>query len=678
MKKIGSKIAIAIIICSILSSVIVGGLGIIKSTSFLKKEADDKLMYIAEKEANKFTQTLKIAETAVNSISNTIESNIDIAKLNENPNTYLPQFTQQLDSVIEKNAQSIDSSQAIYVAFNFEKTSEIYESWFSRTANGFEKQPNEAVEDFKKEDKAYAWFFDAVNQKNGVWIQPYVDQVTKVNMITFSKPIYKDNVFVGVIGIDIKFDDIKEDISKMKIYDTGYAVLLNENKDILVSAKQHDKNEFQIIKDSNSVTEFKDKDVDSILSSHELSNKWIIATVAPKSEVFKPIKQLYNQMMIVALIILAFAVLVALFIGKIISNPIIRLTNIIEKMSKLDLREDEELKKLSKYRDETGNMVRAITVLADVLRDFVGSLTQVSKNIINNANEVKTLTYELNNDAGETSAATEELSAGMEETAASSEEINACTQEMKEAVTEIYENSVEGTKISNEVYDRAMNLKKNVGLAVDKTQEIYIRAKEELDKSIEEAKAVKKIDTLSENILNITNQTNLLALNASIEAARAGEAGRGFAVVADEIRKLAEQSSSTIGDIQNVVSVVNACVEELVNSSKNILNFIEKEVNEDYKMIVNVGDQYGKDAQNFDKYMNDFKNTAQVLTDSINGVYDAINEVSITMNEGANGIENIAIKNSNIVEKIRVIEGACEENLNNGGKLGSLVDKIKL
>ncbi len=63
-----------------------------------------------------------------------------------------------------------------------------------------------------------------------------------------------------------------------------------------------------------------------------------------------------------------------------------------------------------------------------------------------------------------------------------------------------------------------------------------------------------RIGTIVDSIEEIANQTNVLAINASIQAARAGEQGKGFAVIAAEIRKLAEQSNLSAGEIKNVIT----------------------------------------------------------------------------------------------------------------------------
>ena len=90
--------------------------------------------------------------------------------------------------------------------------------------------------------------------------------------------------------------------------------------------------------------------------------------------------------------------------------------------------------------------------------------------------------------------------------------------------------------------------------------------------------------------MNISSQTNLLALNASIEAARAGDAGRGFAVVAENIKQLAEQTTSSAADIQDIIHDLETKSNETVEKT-DAVNKIDNKQSEDMKKTADILNQ---------------------------------------------------------------------------------------
>ena len=132
---------------------------------------------------------------------------------------------------------------------------------------------------------------------------------------------------------------------------------------------------------------------------------------------------------------------------------------------------------------------------------------------------------------------------------------------------------------------------------VDKMADVAKLVRESGDSVLRLDESSKKIGNIVQVIKDIAEQTNLLALNAAIEAARAGEQGRGFAVVADEVRKLADRTGTSTGEIAGLIKSIQdeiggtvtsmrqanihaATSLELVSNSSNALHTIDEEEQE--------------------------------------------------------------------------------------------------
>lgn len=175
-------------------------------------------------------------------------------------------------------------------------------------------------------------------------------------------------------------------------------------------------------------------------------------------------------------------------------------------------------------------------------------------------------------------ASVEENTHNLETINAGMQEINATIEQLDDQVKKVSGISELVDTKANEGIDFAQDFLKRSNAAKENAMQSkenadgMIRDMEQIMKeSVEKSKEANKIAEMTSNILNIASQTNLLALNASIEAARAGEAGRGFAVVVDEIRELADNSTQTANQIQEISASVIGSTEELVKNAESML-----------------------------------------------------------------------------------------------------------
>jgi methyl-accepting chemotaxis protein len=197
-----------------------------------------------------------------------------------------------------------------------------------------------------------------------------------------------------------------------------------------------------------------------------------------------------------------------------------------------------------------------------------------------------------------------------------------------------------------------------------------------LDEKINNARDVENIGKLTQTILDIASQTNLLSLNASIEAARAGEAGKGFAVVAGEISNLADNSSNTAKEIQEISESVIGNVRALSDEASNMVEFVKTRTIGGYQKLKETGEQYQQDAVSITEMLAHLEERSNSIKDSMDQVRDAIENVSKAVEESANGITSVATSATEMNENMHSSTEAAKENSNIADQLDSEVNKF--
>lgn len=329
-----------------------------------------------------------------------------------------------------------------------------------------------------------------------------------------------------------------------------------------------------------------------------------------------------------------------------------------------------------KSQDEIGQLVGGVNKFIEVLHSIIAEIKADADNVSNSTNVVYQQISTADGNIMDVSATMQQLSAGMEEMAASAEHISNETDSISTSMENIAAQAGEGSNKAKDIKVRAVALRDDGIASKETTSSMADEIRTAVRASLEKSKDVEKINALTDNILNISSQTNLLALNASIEAARAGEAGRGFAVVADEIRTLADSSRATANDIQVISRDVTASVEELAENANKMIDFILNVVMPNYDKLVNMGEQYNRDAGDFDDIMIAFTEDSAQLKKTMEDVAGLIRSMSSTINENSEGVAMVSDSACGLTEGMSQIKDEMSHTEEVAARLGETVSRF--
>lgn len=541
---------------------------------------------------------------------------------------------------------------------------------------------------------------DAILEDGSAEIKKYTFQVA-VSVIQNALPAGQ---FTGVMLATTGRDALGNMIKKIEIGEKGRAFILNKNAEIISTLDNlessgintpytYDKNtvpdSLKAIYDRMAALEPGQSNVESYTDEEsgetiyigyapiESTPGWSVGVYAAKGDFFSEGTKMTRLNTILAAVFILLSLGIGQVVSVIITKPIKRITAKINKFAQLDLTKDKPTK-LAKRVDDIGVMNNGLEEMRKNINNFMKEIYDTSGIIDENAEKLERIAKQTYSSSSDNSATTEELAASMEEATATTEEITTDINNIFTRVSDVTDKSVTGKRLAEEIKGRADTIKTTNISKAEKANALFIDVKNKSDAALLQAKAISKIDELTNVIKAVAKQTNLLSLNASIEAARAGEQGKGFAIVASEIRQLSGTVNETALEIDRIIGETISAVEGLADCLGQSINFIESTAIKDLKEIAATGDQYGKDADSIRDMLLTINESMEVLNTITKQITASVAGINTIMEQSSLGVADIAEKTSEVVNMSNETNIMAENSINNAKSLKEIVLKFKL
>ncbi len=524
------------------------------------------------------------------------------------------------------------------------------------------------------------------SETDGLWIgkHPYLDDLSRTDSSSYalSYMSYLYDILhkqVGCIVLNVSYKYVNTTISESGLPNGSVvAFITNDDREIVSGDipegfKFTDQKYYQDTvadKESQEGSKYVDLNGKNYLFTYskiDVSGS-IICSLIPKSVIVAKA----NEVKYITLLMVIVASIIAISLGTYMaygfSNTIKKVNSVLKKTESGDLTCYTQVRRKDEFR-----------ILGKSINDMIGSMQQLIRKMTGTSNTVSQSALVVSKSSTILVSATENISDavndienGVTQQAVDAESCLHQMADLAEKINKLYSSThnieqIAGT--TEQIVSTGMSIVDNLSMKAKDTKNVTNTVISDIENLEMESKAISGI---IETINGIAEQTNLLSLNASIEAARAGEYGSGFSVVALEIRKLADQSLKSSGEIATIIKRIEDQTKKTVKTAKHAENIVLSQ-EEALTGTVNIFTDINKHVENLSEILNEIVVGAEGIENAKNDTLKSIESISATTQETAAATEELSVIAVNQLNEVNKLNDVVQQLNDDAGSLAEAV-----
>ena len=319
------KVLITLLSAMLAITMFIGGLSIYEVDQFVQRQTEDYINVTCEKDASQINDIFGDMEKSVHIMESYVLGLIN-SKAEIEDAKKQAEILERSDEMFVDVAKNTDGAVAYYFRLAPELSHSTFGIFYSKVKGKEEfvcLEPTDISIYDKSDTEHVGWYWQPLEAGKPVWMLPYYNKNNDIMMISYVVPMYFENEFIGIVGMDFDYSVLTDKVHSIKIYENGIAHLEFEGADVYNTEHAEDAKLHEHPEEYLSVSE-------------ELRNGMTLIISASYNDIRQIRYDIALKILFVVLLLAVFFSLIAIFIVKKIVYPLKKLTDASVKLSSGD------------------------------------------------------------------------------------------------------------------------------------------------------------------------------------------------------------------------------------------------------------------------------------------------------------------------------------------------------